>query len=475
MTQHHRGPAALLVRQRPDTVARRGGFDAVTLLTCYLVLLMAIPPSLVVGSFGAAGGPAALFAAGLLCCYLPARRHPAFDLDRGRQPVRVAAVIFGCSIVAAYVSANRGALPAPQQSGADRGLIVLAGWLGVLLLAADGIDRPDRLAAMLRRIVLGATAMAAVGMTEFCTGVDISKYIIVPGLSGHAQVTDLASRAGMARVSATAAHPLEFAAVLGMSLPLAIHLARFAPHELRKRRWLQVAVISGAMPLTVSRSAILGLAVVGLVLIPTWPKRDRRRAYLALSGVVALVWLAKPGMLSGFGALFGQLGTDQSSLSRTGAFSAAAPFVAHHPWFGQGFRTFFPQTYFFVDDQYLTSLIETGIVGAVALVALFATGWFTARSGRLATADAGTRDLGQCLAASVAVGAACSASFDALSFSIASGLCFLLLGCVGAAWRLARAQRGAGGPDQQADDAWAGWPARQMGRPRRMSGRSARD
>jgi hypothetical protein len=34
----------------------------------------------------------------------------------------------------------------------------------------------------------------------------------------------------------------------------------------------------------------------------------------------------------------------------------------------------------------------------------------------------------------------CFASFDALSFSIAAGLFFLLLGCVGAAWRLGRAQ-----------------------------------
>ena len=37
--------------------------DTVTLLTCYLFLLMAIPSALVVGSFGAAGAPAALFAA----------------------------------------------------------------------------------------------------------------------------------------------------------------------------------------------------------------------------------------------------------------------------------------------------------------------------------------------------------------------------------------------------------------------------
>jgi hypothetical protein len=38
----------------------------------------------------------------------------------------------------------------------------------------------------------------------------------------------------------------------------------------------------------------------------------------------------------------------------------------------------------------------------------------------------------------------CFASFDALSFSVAAGLFFLLLGCVGAAWRLGRTQQLAG-------------------------------
>ena len=215
-----------------------------------------------------------------------------FHLDRRRQPVRVAAAAFGCSIIASYVSANRGTLPVMQSSGADRGLIVLAGWLGVLLLAADGIDGAGRLEAMLRRIVIGATAMAALGVLDFCTGLTPSKFIFVPGLSVHAQVTDLASREGLVRVNGTAAHPLEFAAVLAMSLPLAIHQARFAPAGLRRRRWLQVALIAGTMPLTVSRSAIFGLIVVSLVLIPTWSRPDRRRAYAIL--LIAPLWYGWP-------------------------------------------------------------------------------------------------------------------------------------------------------------------------------------
>ena len=196
--------------------------------------------------------------------------------------------------------------------------------------------------------------------------------------------------------------------------------------------------------MTGSRSAFFGLAVICIVLLPTWRRRDWLRACLAGLAAPALAWLVKPSLVSSFTALFGQLGTDQSSLSRADAYSEAVPYIAAHPWLGQGFQTFFPQTYFFVDNQYLNSLLETGVLGLLALVACFATGWFTARSVRATAADARTRDLGQCLAASIAVGAVCFASFDALSFSTAAGLFFLLLGCVGAAWRLGRAQQLAG-------------------------------
>jgi len=433
---------------RPETRTPSRRTDAVTLLSCYVFLLVIIPSSLVVGSFGAAGAPAALFADVLFCWYLIARHHPALRLDRGKQPVRIAAVVFAGAVVAAYIAANRVKMSGLEESGADRGLIVLCGWLGVLLVAADGIDRADRLRTLLRRIVMGGTAMAVLGMLEFFTGLDLAQYISIPGLTAHAQVTDLASRDGLVRVIATAAQPLEFAAVLAMCLPLAIHQARFAPPALRFRRWLQAALIAGAMPMTVSRSAIFGVVVISIVLLPTWPKRDRRLACGILLAVPVMVWLVRPKILSGFVGLFGQLGTDASSTSRTRAYAEAAPFIAHHPWFGQGFDTFFPQTYFFVDNQYLTSLIETGVVGALALLALFATGWLTARSARVAAAgDVQARDQAQCLAASVAAAAVCFATFDALSFTIAPGLCFLLLGCVGAAWRLQRARQRADSQD----------------------------
>ena len=68
--------------------ARRPRLDAVTLLTCYLVLLLIIPAWLTVPPLGSAGSQAALFAAVLFLWYLLAWLASGPVLASGRQPVR---------------------------------------------------------------------------------------------------------------------------------------------------------------------------------------------------------------------------------------------------------------------------------------------------------------------------------------------------------------------------------------------------
>jgi polysaccharide biosynthesis protein PslJ len=431
-------PAAPVAGLPPEPGGPSRKFDAVTLLTVYLVLLMAIPYSVVFAPLGGAGGLSTMYAAILLFLFLALWLHQGFHIDRGTQPIRVAGIAFTCSIIAAYVSVNRHLIPSLERNGADRGLIFAAGWLAVLLLAADAIDRPDRLNTMLGRIVAGVTAMAAVGIAEFATGLDVAKYIVIPGFSIQTAPTSVDTRLGFNRPAATAAHPLELATVLAIGLPIALHRARFAPPGLRLRRWIQVGVIGACLPLTISRAAILGLVVVFLVLLPTWPKAHRRYVYAGLAAAVLGIFVVVPRLISTFFSLFAGSGATASTESRTNAYGSAAAYIAHNPWLGRGFGTFLPQTYFFTDNQYLSTLIETGIIGLLALIALFVTGCFVGRSAYHAAVHPAARDLAQSLVASVAAAFVAFATFDALSFSIAAGLSFLILGCVGAAWRMIR-------------------------------------
>jgi O-antigen ligase len=341
-------------------------------------------------------------------------------------------------------------MPGLERNGIDRGIILICGWLGVLIMASDGIPSMERLKKLLGRVVIGATAMATLGIAQFFTGLDATKYIIIPGLKQQSLNTDLLSRNGLNRPSATAAHPLEFAAVLAMALPIAINRARFAPPGKRGVRWLQVGLIGAALPMSVSKSAVLALLAVAFILLPTWPKIERRVAYVVIGVGVVGLWMLVPGLIGTFHTLFATLYGDTSTTSRTSAFTTAMPYISQHPWFGHGFGTFFPASYFFTDDQYLLSLIEIGVVGLFALLALFVTGLVTAQRVRRATKDPEMRDLGQCLTATLAVAMVAFGTFDTLSFNMAAGLTFLFVGCTGAALRLLKAQ------DAQADGHLAG-------------------
>jgi polysaccharide biosynthesis protein PslJ len=415
--------------------------DSVTLLTFYLFFLMAIPSALVFAPLGGAGSLSTIFGAVLFIWYLLNWLHPSSTFGNRRLPMRAAAIAFLCAILVSYAMANRHTLPALEVNGADRGLILTCGWLGVLLLAADGIHSIERLEVLLRRIVFGATAMALLGIIQFFTGLNAAKYIIIPGLVANQPYIDVSLRDALHRVSATAIHPIEFGFVLAVILPIAIHQARYARPGFRVRRWLQVAAIAATMPMTVSRSAMLGLAVSLIVILPTWSRRDRWTAIIVTVCSLFALRAVIPGLLGTLRNLFLEIGSDSSSQSRTAAFGHASPLISAHPFFGQGFGTFLPNILFFTDDQYLNSLIEIGVVGFIAILTLFITGWLLARSVRRISDDAEIRHLAQCLAASAAVMFVCYATFDAFYFPMAAGLTFLVLGCVGALWRLVKDEK----------------------------------
>jgi polysaccharide biosynthesis protein PslJ len=421
--------------------------DAVTLLSCYVFLLTLIPSPLVFEPLGSAGSPATMFAAVLFAWYLVTWLHPRLAPARGVQPVRVVTVLFACSILASYISLNRNLLPTLTQDGGDVGLILVGGWIGITLLAADGIASFGRLDKLLGRLIIGATVMSVLAVVQFITNLNAADYISIPGLTSNVPFVDLLSRDQLNRPSATALDPIELAAILAACLPIALNRARFGPATHRVARWVQVMLIAGALPLTLSRTGFTALAAVAIVLLPTWSRRDRRLAYVAGLGGLVVMYAAKPGLIGTLVQLFSQVGSDSSSTSRTGAFSAAAPFISQHPWLGLGFNTFFPQTTFFTDDQYLQQLIVTGFIGLIALIGLFFGGWLTARRARHASLNPQIRDLAQSLAAAVAACAVSFATLDAFSFNIISGVTFLILGSTGALWRLTRSKSRGSSPD----------------------------
>ena len=413
---------------------RNARYDAVTLLSLFVVALIAIPSALVVGPLGSAGTPAEIVGMVLLPVWVVyALSAPRRNVSR--QPVRVAMCVFAVAILLSYIAASLRATLSDERLAADRGVLILASWFGLLLAAMDMIRSRDRLDVLLRRLTIAGGAMATLGVVQFITKQPWTNYIVIPGLSTNSSIVAIYGRDGFARPSGTAIHPIEFGAALTMILPIALHYAFHDRHRPVLRRWYPVLAIAVAVPISISRSAIVSSIVVLCFLVPTWAPVVRRRAGIAIAVLGVGMYVAVPGLLGVITGLFTGISEDSSAQSRTNSYPLALESFARTPFFGRGFQTWLP-AYRIFDNQYLDLFVEVGLFGLFAFLALLMTGVLNGMSIRRRAPDPADRSLGIALAAAIASALVSLALFDGFSFPMAASTIFLVLGCIGALRRL---------------------------------------
>lgn len=425
--------------------------DARGLLAVFVALLFVFTPRLVVGALGAGGTPAALAAAVGAVWWAADRTLRRTGLARGRQPIRVAVFSHGWVMALGYVIAISSATTTTGLNGAHRAMVWLVTSSGLALLAADGLGTRAHLDALLNALILGATFMGLVGVVQFFTGQDPTAALTLPGLVENSDISHVLDRAGLHRPAGTATHPIELGVVMATILPLAVHRAlHHGRRAARRWAWAAAGVVALALALSLSRSAVIGFAVAGLVLARGWSWRWRLNAVVGGVLGLALLRLAMPGLLRTLRNLFTGASEDPSILARIDRVERVREIVGDAPWFGHGYGVHSLEDYLLLDNQVFLTLIESGFVGLAAVAGLFATGLWTAAATRRAARDAETRHLAQALVAALTVPLVTFATFDLLKFRVIASLLFLLLGCVGALWRLTvAAEHAAGAPSER--------------------------
>jgi O-antigen ligase len=360
--------------------------------------------------------------------------------------VRLRRTMFDTPLAIIVAAAFASVLANPTQVNALGSYVVksLTFFLSFVLLfyLIVSVIRSERQVAILTRVlVLGGTIVAAAAILERRTGYNVFHHLqgVIPGLRLEGDPGEEV-RAGRLRVMGSAQHPIALGAVFVMLVPLAIYLMK----SCSRRSWwaLAAGVLFLGTLATSSRTSIIMLAVVGLVFLALRPV-ETRRLWPVLVPAIVVVHFVLPGALGTVrGAFFPQGGlvAEQSNVQgdqelANGRLADIGPSLdewSRRPVLGEGLGTRitgFTESFVnarILDDQWLGTLLETGIVGVAGWLFLLVRS--VRRLGREAKADRSPRGwLMASLAASIAAFGVGMLTFDAFSFIQVTFLFWILL------------------------------------------------
>ncbi|WP_245614511.1 O-antigen ligase family protein [Actinokineospora inagensis] len=419
-------------------------FDGATLACVYALAMTVIPAALVIKGLPMSLTPGVAFGLVMGVVWFLAQLVSSMGVAKGRNAARTALFLFASSQLATYGYATYGYLPGDELNAADRTLITILAVTAVGIAVTDGVRGLDRIDRVLKVMIVGATFMAFVGILQFQFGFDLTQYLNFPGLRANGDLSHVLDRSGFRRPAGTAGHPIEFGVVCAMTVPLALYYAlRNMDYGGPQRRWwLCLAILAVASMQSLSRSAVLGLGIAAIFIIPAMAPKRRVRALWGMLGFLVAMRIMVPGLVGTLLSLFTSISVDPSAESRRRAVERAGKEIPHHLWLGRGMGTYLPEKYGWLDNQYLGTLVQNGVIGLTLLIFIYLAGMYCAFRARLASKDPRIRDLGITLAACIAVPGISSATFDLMGFAVATGYTFLLIGLAGALWRTVREQPG---------------------------------
>jgi O-antigen ligase len=340
----------------------------------------------------------------------------------------------------ASVLANRAGI-ASVETSVVKELTFFLSFLVVFFLVVSVVRTHEHIDMLVKVLVSGGAVVALLAIVESRTHYNVFNHLdsVIPLLELQELPFHSKYDPRGLRSFASAQHPIALGAALVLLVPLSVYLVQ----RFRSRRWWLASwvLVLGALA-TVSRTSVIMLLVLVIVFVCLRPK-EMKRLWPALLPLLVVVHVALPGTLgtlkSSFFPAGGLIAEQQQSVGSQGQGRIAdlGPSLREwreQPLFGQGYGTRtvedVKQNVQILDDQWLGTLLETGLVGVVGWLWLF---WRSiGRFARGAKERSPRGWLLTSLTASVASFAVGMFLFDAFAFIQVTFFLFVLLafGCV---------------------------------------------
>lgn len=328
----------------------------------------------------------------------------------------------------------------------------------LLLYLVVSLVRTRQAVHRLCKVLVTAGCVEAIGgFIQRSNGFNIfdhlHRFIPLFTFNGAAELATL-TRNGVLRAEGSAGHPIELSTVTTMLIPLAIYLA--VAHR-QRRWWAAVAILEIGALSSGSKTGFTEL--VGILLIFIWLRpRQTLKCWPVIIPIVLVMNVVVPGSLSGIiqglfpkggfiasqsVTYYGRTGRqDVSRLSRLDP-QIHGVFLKHSPLFGEGYGTRITGRTSIdgepaavpaqnlgqvLDDQWLGTLVDTGILGVLGWLWLFV--YVIRRLARRAKLERDHPEgwLPVALGASLCALAIGMLTYDAFSFIQAVVILYIILG-----------------------------------------------
>jgi hypothetical protein len=349
----------------------------------------------------------------------------------------------GCLVIALVlsVSLNVGRIDALNvRPEVLKELTFFGSFIAVMLIVTNVLRSRRDIDTVVKALVGGGAIVGLATIVQYRTAFNVFDHLqrVIPILEFHGGPEGLQARGSGTRVYASAQHPIALSAALVILIPLGTYLGQSTR---QKRWWIATGLIVIAALSTIARTGMTMLVAELFVLICLKP-RQMLKLWPYVGPFLVIVHFAAPGALGGIHSAFtpkeGLVAQQTTNAGETGSGRVAdlGPSLEEASrtlFFGQGFgsRISTPTNpkvnALILDDQWLGSLLETGLAGVLSLLWLFSRS--VRRLGHAARRDHSPYGwLLAGLAAAITAYGIGMITYDAFAFTQVTFLLFIMLG-----------------------------------------------
>ncbi len=394
----------------------------VDLLKIYLAILFLVPKA----SYKMLGGlpmdidPSRVFATLLLFLWLSLLLiDPSFKIKRTGLEAPLFAFLFFLFVT---IVLNLDLYTFNELSASLKSVLLFLTYIFVFYIIVSTTKKYSEVESLIKWLAFLCILISFFGIIERFTDYNVFRHLhqVLPFLKVNKDEISQELIRGNLRISGPADHPIALAALLPMFLPLIFALFYNSKSAIKKIWYAAgIAVTITASFFTVSATALVGIIVVLISQIILNP----RRGFVLLLIIVLFAVCANALLSEDFQQvtkrisykyiLSNEVGNENGRLAD---YPKVWRRFSERPLFGMGLGTFDPKKYFYLDNQYLGLIIETGLVGTLSFL------WFLFALIRrlkrtISQQGRDTMQFASALLSSVTVFAVASATFDTFGFS----------------------------------------------------------